>query len=222
MFINTNKSVHALLQTNTQENTVTTLKPESYQRWRSNSIKTDQKPKRIYKNNKNSEKKLLDNRFSSSSNFKLIHSSGEYQDNYLENKYKSYNPRPKSSNLLAKTFNKNDHSSTGFMTEEEAKNFIEKIEKKAKNFKPDVNLFNIMQSVTQELNNDDETRNIKDKIKPANKLEMLQRIKTQSLHTMQESIKKTELEKMKTFTKNEINKISNEMNYLLDKALREK
>lgn len=218
LIINTKNDDSSLQGNRPQEKTVTTLKPESYHKWRSNSIKTEQKTKKNYK----PEKKLLENHPSSSSNFKLIHSSGEYQDNYLENKYKNYTTRPKSSHLLAKTFNKSDHPSTGFMTEEEARNFLEKIEKKAKKFKPDVNLFNIMQSVTRELDNDDETRDIKEKIKPANKLEMLQRIKTQSLHSMQESIKKTELEKMKSFTKNEINKISNEMNYLLDKALREK
>ena len=106
--------------------------------------------------------------------------------------------------------------------ETESKKIIERIEKKTNNFNPEINMFNIMKAVTKELDDDEEIRRLKEKIRPANKSEMLQRIKAQSMHKIQESIKQIEVEKMKTFTKTEITKISNEMNYLLDKSERQK
>ena len=149
----------------------------------------------------------------------MAHSSSEYQDGYLKGRLQRASAE---SNTFQARFASLKNESNGTFSEAENKLFIEKLEKKANNFNPEINLYNIMKVVTKELDHDEEARNLKDKIRPPSKLELLQRIKTQSLHTIQETIKQSEVEKMKSMTKTEIARISNEMTYLLDKAVREK
>ena len=185
---------------------VTTLRPESYNKWRSNSVIKIKEER-----NKKEKKKIM----KPSYNFKLIHASSEYQDTYLTGKNTIKIPN-KGNTKHESTITNNIQFDT------DTKRFMEKIEKKANNFNPEINLFNIMKAVTKELDNDEDNKNLKERIHPANRLELLQRIKTQSLHTIQESVKQTEMEKIKKMTKNEIIRISNEMNYLLDKSQREK
>jgi len=197
---------------------VTTLKPDSYNDWRSNSKKSPRSRISLKENNYFKEKKKRAEM--PSFNFKLIHSSGEYQDTYLEGKYGKKGSIENLSNQAKYVSLKNESNAN--YSESDNKQFIDKLEKKANNFNPEINLFHIMKAVTKELDHDEETRNLKEKIRPASKLEMLQRIKTQSLHTITENIKQTEIEKMKAMTKTEILRISNEMTYLLDKAVKEK
>lgn len=198
---------------------VTTLNNESYNSWRASSFKKTTVDKLSLKVKQNNSYKSDQKLIKPSYNFKLIHASCEFQDNYLENKHFIKKTENKAENLN-KFFSKNEQNPNIFETDN--KTFIEKLEKKANNFNPELNLYNIMKIVTKELDNDEESRNLKEKIRPPNKMELLQRIKTQSLHTIQESIKKTEVDKLKNLTKIEISKISNDMSYLLDKSLREK
>ena len=196
---------------------VTTLKPESYNDWRLNNKKSPKSRGSIKENNFFKEKPKKGE--PASYNFKLAHSSSEYQDGYLKGRLKRASAE---SNTFQARFASLKNESNGTFSEAENKLFIEKLEKKANNFNPEINLYNIMKVVTKELDHDEEARNLKDKIRPPSKLELLQRIKTQSLHTIQETIKQSEVEKMKSMTKTEIARISNEMTYLLDKAVREK
>lgn len=198
---------------------VTILRPESYNNWRSNTKKSPKSHRSSLKFNESAIPKKASEKLSFT--FKLTHDSSEYQDNYLKGRYQKTNPLKSSATQQRLISPNNDLNGVNY-SETESKQFIEKIQKKAEKFNPELNLFNIMKIVTRELDNDKETREIKEKIKPANKLEMLERIKAQSLHTIRESIKQTEFEKIKAETKNEITRVSNEMNYLLDKALREK
>ena len=207
---------HSITDFNLPENNpITALKAESYNNWRSNSQQKlfREKKKIIFSTEKQKNPH-------SSYNFKLTHSSGEYQDNYLQTK--NFN-RTENKVMTASLIKHQGKTNEGLQQNEtESKKIIERIEKKTNNFNPEINMFNIMKAVTKELDDDEEIRRLKEKIRPANKSEMLQRIKAQSMHKIQESIKQIEVEKMKTFTKTEITKISNEMNYLLDKSERQK
>jgi len=208
---------HSITDFNLPENNpiITALKAESYNNWRSNSRQKLFREKNflIFSKEKQKNPHL-------SYNFKLTHSSSEYQDNYLQTK--NFN-RIENKFMTASVIKLQGNKNEGLQQNEtDTKKIIERMEKKTNNFNPEINMFNIMKAVTKELDDDEEIRGLKEKSRPVNKSEMLQRIKANSLHTIQESIKQIEVEKMKTFTKTQITKISNEMSYLLDKSEKQK